>query len=508
MRAWMGIGLALAAAPAVADELPFEVMELTPSGRIVAAEIADLDGDGRGDVFAISVRGLPPDETRTVRVHYQRPDGSLPETPDHLEPVPAGAAIYDMGPIDDEPGDELIFLRRDDLALVSLAGRRPSRRSLALPRTPTAGAHPDERGLDRLRVLRPALGGARLLVPGIGEVTVLDRDGEVLGRLEVAGRANFFIPPRPGPVIGENELEMFFDVPRLNVGDVDGDGRADIVTSSRYEIRVFRQRPDGRFPTEPDISHPLRLVSSEDLVRSSGTARVDLRDLDGDGRADLLITHASGGLMSATTQTRVHRNRGGDWDLGDPDQLFESEGGYATDELIDLDGDGRPELMRIFMPLDVLELVEMFLQRAIDAEAALHRIDAQGRFEAEPSFRRSYGVALNFDTMRPAGFIPTLGEDWNGDGHRDLFSSGSGKAIEVYLGGPRFGYDKRRARQPLDTGGTIRFGDLDRDGLPDWVLHDPRGPGSPVRVGRNRGVLPGTPPGVRAVAAQPRSESP
>ena len=131
MRVWMGIGLALAAAPAVADELPFEVMELTPSGRIVAAEIADLDGDGRGDVFAISVRGLPPDETRTVRVHYQRPDGSLPATPDHLEPVPAGAAIYDMGPIDDEPGDELIFLRRDDLALVSLAGA--SRAAAAWP---------------------------------------------------------------------------------------------------------------------------------------------------------------------------------------------------------------------------------------------------------------------------------------------------------------------------------------------------------------------------------------
>jgi hypothetical protein len=39
---------------------------------------------------------------------------------------------------------------------------------------------------------------------------------------------------------------------------------------------------------------------------------------------------------------------------------------------------------------------------------------------------------------------------------------------------------------------VIRFGDLDRNGLLDFVLHDPRRPGTPIRIGSNRGVLPGT----------------
>ena len=40
--------------------------------------------------------------------------------------------------------------------------------------------------------------------------------------------------------------------------------------------------------------------------------------------------------------------------------------------------------------------------------------------------------------------------------------------------------------------------DLDGDGLPDFVAHDPLDGEGRVRIGINRGALPGTLPGIRA----------
>jgi hypothetical protein len=490
----LAIGVPAARAPAQM-QAPFALQTLAVDGRTIAAELADVDGDGRADLLTLVTHGLPPDERRSVEVRWGVAGGELAAKPDLRVPLPVAAGAYDVGPFDEREGDELLLLHAEGVTALSLAGREPRWQTLRAP-MPTAAPAGDERGLDRLRLLRPELGRSRLLVPGLGDAAVLGAGGEVLGLLRTGARANYFVPPRPGPLIGENELELFFDVPRLEVADVDGDGRADVVTAGRHELRVFLQREDGRFRADPDRSEPLRLLDEEDHVRNSGGVRVDVRDWDGDGRADLLVAHASGGLLRATTRTRLHRNRDGRWDLAAPDQVFERSGGVEVDELLDLDGDGRPDLLRAFLPLGLLDLARLFVQRSIQVEATLHRNGGEGGFEEQPWVRSSFSVAFDFETMRPKGFVPTLSSDWNGDGHRDLLSGGDGSAVEVWLGGPQHRFATRSARQALDTGGRLRVGDLDGDGLPDFALYDPRSPGAAVRVGRNLGTLPGTRPAI------------
>lgn len=495
LRVAAAISAALAV-PAAAED-PFQIQAIALGGRVVQADLVDLDGDARGDLLCMRIEGMPPGERRTIHVFYQRPDRTFPDAADWSAPLPSGAAAYDLSELDERPGAELILLRRDRLTLLSLSGRAPVFRDLAVGPEPTIAAVADERGVDRMGIARDGLGGEpRLLVPGFGTTAVLAPSGKMLARLDVGARANYFLQRRPGPFVSESEVEIYFDHPRLSVGDVDGDGRGDIVSANRHELRVFAQNAEGGFPESATRRIALGLVSPEDHVRNTGMVRVDAVDLDGDRRVDLLISRAVGSLFSTSTKTTVsvHLNRNGDWNLAKPDQQFHTEGGLTGNVVIDLDGDGRVELIEARIPAGVLEVVEILVTRAIDAEVSIYRRAEHSPFGAKPWQRWKLDVPFSFKTFRSLGFVPTLEADFNGDGFNDLLGSGAGDRLEVRLGRAESGYAALHASQPLDTAGRIRFGDLDGDRLADFVLYDSRRPGTPVQVGRNRGVLPDTPP--------------
>ena len=476
---------------AAAEEPDFRIREISVSHRVVQADLVDLDGDTRGDLLWTSVQGVPPHEKRELRVHFQREDGSFPERPDWQNPVPEGSAAYDLGALDTRPGQELLLLRRDELTLLSLAGREADFKSIPLPASPTLAVTADERGMDRLRVIRRDVAGeVLLLVPSFGETTVLAADGSVRGQPWVGGRANYFVPERPGPVISESEVEIYYDHPRLEMGDVDGDGRRDLLASSRHDLRVFLQREDGQFPRDADQTLAMGRLSAADHIRNVGSVRVQSDDVDGDGRLDLLILNSSGSLFDSESEVSVHLNRDGSWNLQQPDQQIDLGDGFTIMSLGDLDGDGRSEFTSAKVPGGLLEIVEVLLTSSIDTRLAIRRRGEEEPFEPSPWQTLDFDIGFSFETFRSLGFVPRISPDLNGDRHMDFVSSGDGEEIEIHLGSSEGGFGKRHARQTLDTVGRIRFGELQGDGLADFVIYDPRRPRSPIRIGWNLGRLP------------------
>lgn len=504
MLARLTLGVLLAAAPVAATEdAPFEVVVIPTRGRTVAADLVDLNGDGRTDLLQAVFIGIPPDDQRLIRAYFQAPAGTLPLVPDFEIPLPPGSGAYDLADLRPEPGHEVILTRASDLLVLSLRGAEAERWRIPLPPPQTVWPAEDDRGLERVRLVRTELGAEPvLLVPQLGSLAVLSADGTVRAQLEVAGRANYLVPAEPSLLFLEGDLELFFDGPRLSLADVDGDGHVDVVSSTRHQVRVFLQR-GGSFSGNPDRLYSLRVLSERNHVRGAGGLGVQASDLNGDGRADLLISHLTGGLTDARLEASLHLNRGGAWDLGRSDAKLESKAALGSDVLLDVDGDGRPELLRTSIPFGIIRLIEALLTRSVGVGFSLHRFkdDSFGR---EPWVSKTIDFTLSFETFRPRGFLPAWHLDLNADGHLDLVSSGGGSEIEVFLGGPERRYGKRDARQKTDTEGLLRAGDLDSDGLPDLILFDPLTSGAPVRVLRNRGNLPGTPPSVRAAPGDGR----
>ncbi len=481
-----------------ADDL-FALQQVgSDEGRTVAAEIADFDGDGRTDLLQIVFLGVPPAERRLIRLWTQGEDGALSAKPVYEVPVPEDSAAYDVGDVTELPGHELVLLRPQGLAILSFANPALPRRDLVVDGS-TLVPSEDERGLDRLHMIYTEFGPEpRLLVPMLARTAFLSPTGETRALLDAGARANYFLPPRPGPLLVDSDIQLLLDVPRIAVGDVNGDAKADVVSLGRHDVRVFQQREDGSFVRAPDRVYKLALISERDHIRGSGAVRGDARDVSGDGKLDLMISHMAGGITDAKSETRIYLNHDGVWNLDEPDFTSEVGAGWGADQLVDIDQDGRPELLHVALPFSVLELVEALVTRSVDAQITVYRSDAAGAYSKEPWFERKLEIAISFDTGRPKGFVPTGTFDMNGDGFDDLLTPGDGDRVEIWLGGKEGIAADLAGGQALPANGRVRGGDWNGDGLEDLLLYDPRMPRTPVVIATNRGLLPGTLPHISA----------
>ncbi|HKK53567.1 MAG TPA: VCBS repeat-containing protein [Myxococcota bacterium] len=343
----------------------------------------------------------------------------------------------------------------------------------------------------RPSVLLPSLSGALLLDPGTGRTRGLP--------LPLYADYETSEPFLPSPVWSWMTQEVHW--PTLARADDDGDGRLDLFALSRWSVWIYRAGSEG-LPMEPTRRLELAPFDEETERRFRGTSQTHLaRDLDGDGRAELLLTSITGSLTRSRSVTRIHAGGAQGVDLRSaPLAVRESEGGFSELHPVDLDGDGRVELVETTMELGLLQLVRILLTRRAETTVRVLVLDA-GRPEGlRVAFEDDLSFRLDFGEASVSGLLPALG-DWNGDGIQDLHVSRGEEAIGFRLGSdrpdePLFGAVV--GDQPLPLGsGRSRSADLDGDGLDDIIAFDRTDPDAPLVVLQNRGRLPGTPPTLR-----------
>jgi len=118
----------------------------------------------------------------------------------------------------------------------------------------------------------------------------------------------------------------------IAVRDLTGDGRADLVQPTLSGVRVMLNNGDGSFTGDGTLYTQVTFATG-----------VDVADMDADGRPDLLM---SGFRASGGAGVSILFNASGNGALADPLHL-ESEGGARPVRAADITGDGLPDVVTL-----------------------------------------------------------------------------------------------------------------------------------------------------------------
>lgn len=187
-----------------------------------------------------------------------------------------------------------------------------------------------------------------------------------------------------------DELESTFVVPELRVADVNGDGRLDLLVESGRKRAFHLQKADGTIPEVPDETLNLRIFNDTTPKASVRPGRtlaggnrqtLQSRDLDGDGIPDYVIAHRRKVWV-------FHGGRAGP-QFKRTTQILRSADDVTTLALLDLQPDGRPDLVVIKVQVPSVAGVIMGALGDLEVEvSAIGYASKNGKgFETSPRWK-------------------------------------------------------------------------------------------------------------------------
>jgi hypothetical protein len=163
-------------------------------------------------------------------------------------------------------------------------------------------------------------------------------------------------------------------------------------------------------------------------MKDKWVAEARMEDIDGNGLPDLVVTQTQG-TVNLRGLTQVYFAKQPFTFATTPDASFEVSGALSSPLLKDVDGDGRTDLLFIKIPIGVKTFLSYFVSQKLSLQIEAYLLK-DGAFAATPDLRGGITVDAPENRKRVAY---ALG-DFNGDKRIDLaFGSGAAQLV-VYAG--------------------------------------------------------------------------
>ncbi len=190
-------------------------------------------------------------------------------------------------------------------------------------------------------------------------------------------------------------------IPAFTVEDQNGDRRPDLVFQSNDRLQFFWSKPDGSLPEAPTLdvdleelrkkldSGPRGVLDPANLFKFfSGSVSAEVRDLDGDARADLLLRQGSKVSLFAGGAQGIDRSKAA--------QVLKVSGNLLLAFARDDNGDGKEDLC-LLQVADVSigqVLLWVIVGGNLEFDLFTYFQEATLRFSKSPSRRRRLVVEL------------------------------------------------------------------------------------------------------------------
>jgi FG-GAP-like repeat len=455
---------------------PFASYDLRVNGAIITVLAADLRGQRRQDLIVISRTGTFPKEVRWISVFWQQEGRRFNTHPDLVWEIDPEATVIDVGALGPEGGRKsIVYLTGSEVRAYQLTGGvQPSPTTLL--NIPTLTVFPEPADLPSLPLIHDWKGTGQpwLGIPQFGQLTLypisqggLQGPGEPI---KLYQPTLLFGAEREHRLIRDYALQLTYRLPQLFVRDFNGDGRADLIAAWQDHLAVYLQESTGRLAQEPSQTFHLNVRTEQERTQRLVHVSPVIEDLDGDGRADLILTKMTGRITDRRIVTSVYLNRHGSLSM-QPHVRVEHDGFASTLFTQDLNGDGKRDLVFPLAKIGVRNLISNLLSNRADISLLAHLYREQGTYHSAPDWTRNFTYQIDMsDGVVLQGVWPNIDGDFDADGKADLLVAGNDE-VAVYLAtaGTLFARNPA-ARVPVKTSSRVMVQDLTDDGRADIVL--------------------------------------
>ena len=295
-------------------------------------------------------------------------------------------------------------------------------------------------------------------------------------RVTVGSRAFLFTDQVDDGAFRDFSLHAEFRLPRIFLEDFNGDHLPDLLLTEQETVTVYLHQPDGHFSPEPTTTVVFPVRPTGKNAEASSSFLSTPADVNGDKFVDVILTltEGTGKFLERRLVIFIFLNQQNPENpfSPQPDQTITLDGITPGVIIEDVNGDGRADLLLSFIRVGFWNIVKNLISKQVDLNTSIYlRSDTQ--YPTQPDFHRktSYQIDLTHG-VRFHGTWPTLGGDFTGDGHKDLLIARDEKIV-VYPKNPDGDlFSKPLTQSGVFTSSFIHIIDLNGDDLDDLLFYE------------------------------------